>query len=565
MLSRVQNIYLCALVLLIINFYPSTSQAVDFKPVGPPFINMKSLSGENLANVTGLIQDRHGYHWLINETGLLRFDGNEFKLFPGLEKFTASKQASVTEGEDGRLWITSLDYGLAMFDTNIERLTFYDLFDTFNIENKADGSPATIGMFSYHRKHLYLATDDTIVKIDEKSLVVAQQFIVPVDGGARIANFLVASNGDIWVSLEQGNGVYLIEPKGLTNFEHDPNNNSSISSSYVTNIYEDSQNRLWFGGIAGLDQYIPSTRTFSRYTPFDLSDQVNKNKNALSNFVLSISQGNDRFLWLTLLREGVFKFDPQTSKFEHFSHRKGISTTIETDAMHAGAIFDTQNTLWISTTKGLSKLPSPHQSLSQLANIDNDMCKALALYESNSGLLFACNKTLFKWDAKNVSVIAHFDEKIISIVQGSDGYIWIGSIGGGVYRYNPVKGTTKNYVFTSDVKQTMGANIPHKIRYDANGELYGIAHEHPTEKGSGIIHYNRELDTFSNFPAEMVLSGWLDVNSDKLVLISAYSTVPEQLAWFDKNNQQIQKLPIKTGAVLAIIKRANQLWVVPKG
>jgi len=193
MLSRAQKLYLCALVLLIINFFPSISRAVDFKSVGPPFINMKSLSGENLANVTGLIQDRHGYHWLINETGLLRFDGNELKLFAGLDKFTASTQASVTEGEDGRLWITSLDYGLAMFDTNIERLTFYDLFDTFNIENKADGSPASIGMFSYHRKHLYLATDNAIVKIDEKSLVVAEEFTVPVDRGARIGNFLVTS------------------------------------------------------------------------------------------------------------------------------------------------------------------------------------------------------------------------------------------------------------------------------------------------------------------------------------------------------------------------------------
>jgi len=561
MFPRIKKYVFSALLACLFILFTCATHAVEFKKVGPPFINFKQLAGEELTNVTALIQDHNGFHWIINETGLLRFDGNEFKLFSGLEQFNAATQASVIEGEDGRLWITSINVGLAMFDTKSETLNIYDLNESFNIKATENSGQSLINILSYHRKNIYFSTGNTIVKVDEKSLVVVREITIEAAVGSTIGNFLVSYNDDIWVSLEQVNGVHLITGKDVIHFEHKPNVQNSISSSYVTSIFEDNQKRLWFAGIAGIDQFMPNSQTFARHIPFDLSLQVNENKNALSNFILSISQGTDDFLWLSLLREGMVKFDPVNATFEHFPNRKGIPTTVVTDSMHAGGTFDKNNTLWISTKKGLSKLLSSHQNVDQLANIDNETCKALALYENKYGLYFSCNKTLYKFAKGSVRVVKEFNEKIISIVQGDDKSIWVGSIGGGLYSFDQQNDLIKTFNFSSDVKQQMGVNITHKLRIDTQGELFGIAHEHPTEVGSGILHYNKEQDTFTNSATGVILSSMLNVNEDKLLLISGYSSAPQKLAWFDKKTYKTQILPIKTGSVLAVAKRANTLWV----
>ncbi|WDE08507.1 hypothetical protein SG34_031795 [Thalassomonas viridans] len=56
---------------------------------------------------------------------LLRYDGNELKLFPGPEQFTSPNVDVVVEGQSGRLWIATLDNGLVLFDTRSARLTFF--------------------------------------------------------------------------------------------------------------------------------------------------------------------------------------------------------------------------------------------------------------------------------------------------------------------------------------------------------------------------------------------------------------------------------------------------------
>lgn len=521
---------------------------------------MKKIANEEMANVSAILQDSMGFTWLVNSSGLLRYDGNEFKKFPGLEQFTSLNIEHVVEGQAGRIWIATPDKGLALFDTRTATLTFFDPQKTFNLENKPNGKPAQIIELKYKGGHLYLVSENQILKIDEQNTTVNKRLTVPLKENEAIVNLLVTSEGDIWCSTNPGNGIIRLNEAGATRFEHQPKNPDSLSSTFVMSIFEDSQNRIWVGGISGLDLFLPESDSFLNYTPLDLSTAANKNKGALANFILTITEDNEGALWLALLREGIVKFQPDGEVFHHFPHLKGVSSTPLSDQMFDGASFDQQQNLWISTAKGLSKLPRNNRKLTQWINVDKDNCKALAMHEGMQGVLFACNKTLYHLTQKQVKQLEHFEEKIVSIYQQSHSDVWLGTVGGGIYHYDPISGSTKHYGFTSEVNQHMGVNLAFQLRTDINGDLYGIAYQHTQASGSGVIRYNAKQDKFSNFKAEVELENWLDVNQNRMVLISSLTDTKEQLYWFNKNTQQVERMPIATGKVLASIKWQQKLW-----
>ncbi|GAC20454.1 hybrid sensor histidine kinase/response regulator transcription factor [Paraglaciecola arctica] len=535
----------------------SSAIAVDFINAGPPFINIEKLSGQELNNVNGMIRDSQGFIWLVNNSGLLRFDGNEFKLFPGLEQFTPAKVDDVVEGQDGRIWIATYDKGLALFDTNSAKLSFFDLAAKFDI----GGDSPQINTLFYQHQYLYLASKNNVIKIDEQNLTVVERYTFPLEDDATIVRLLVTSNGDIWCSANPGKGVIRLNQQGFTHFEHQPHNITSISSSFVLSIYEDSQKRIWFGGIAGLDVFLPESNSFLHFKPLDVSNDVNRNKGALANFVLTIDEDNEGALWLGLVNNGVVKFLPESKTFEHYPHINGISSTVSTDSMFDGVSIDNQQTVWVSTSQGLGKLPQNNRKVKQLVNVDKDTCIAGALHDNRQGLLFACNKSLYRREQQQVNLVHDFNEKIISIYQDKKQNIWLGTVGGGVYRYNVTEGTSKHYGFTSDVNEHMGVNYVHHLRTDSNDDLYGLTAKHTSKKGTGIIRYDRTQDKFLTFSTELEIGGWVDIDKSKLLLIASYSSESEKLYWFYKKNQNIEKMPINTGHVLASIKWREQLWV----
>lgn len=558
-LSQVKNYYFPLMFFIFINIHFSHVYAVDFIESGPPFVKIDNISSEKLTDVSALIRDAQGFIWLVNSKGLLRFDGYKFKLFPGLEQFTSPNVDDVVEGQFGRLWIATKDKGLVKFDTLSATLTFYDISETFAIEEY--GTVAQIDKLIYQNQYLYLVSKNTVIKVDENTLLVTERFHFPIADNARIVRLLVTTEGDIWTAANPGNGVIRYNKEGYTHFEHQPSNNNSISSSFVTSIYQDSQKRIWFGGIAGLDLFEPTSQSFKHFSPLDFSKKTHKNTGALANFVLTIVEDNEAALWLGLVNNGVVKFLPDSNVFEHYPHLKGIASTIASDNMFDGVSIDNQQALWVSTNRGLSQLPLNNRKVSQWINIDRDTCKADALYGKNQKLLFACDKSLFQLDQKQIRLLHHFNEKIVSIYQEAEHFIWLGTRGGGAYRYNVVQDTTEHYGFSSSVNDQTGVNFAHHLRADVSGNLYGLTAAHTIQKGSGLIRFNTHENKFENFATELALGNWVDINERKMILIASYSPAEEQLYWFDKAEQRIDKMPIKTGHVLASIKWRQQLWV----
>ncbi|MCJ8293495.1 MAG: response regulator [Colwellia sp.] len=563
-LSRFKYFFLSFFFLISTSVFSSACYGIDFIDAGPVFNNIEKIGQYDMANITHIMQDGQGFIWLINDAGLLRFDGNEIKAFPALSRINGSSVISLVEGQAGRLWITTTEKnkGLWLFDSKSEKLEFIDINEKLVIKsvNKIDYEP--LSELAYKNGLLYLVSKNKLLVVDEKDLTLQQEILLPIADNDAVIRLTVTDNGDIWYASQQGKGVSRIGEKGIQNYKHQSADETSISAELVLNIFEDSKGRLWFSSPAGLDLFLPESDSFKHYLPFDLSKDSNKHLGVRANVLLNVVEDAQGYLWLALFNSGIARFQPETKSFKYYHHTNGVDTSILTNSLYwGGAFLDRQQTLWVLTKKGISKLSHTSSGIQLWTNLDKDSCSPKKMHQTKMALLFGCNKSLYQIKDNKVSLIKNFAHRIFSIYQADNGFIWLGTVGGGIYRYDLSTDSTKNYQLNNAANGPNTTNTIERIRADVNGDLYGIVQKHAENNGSGIIHYQPLTDEFSNFATDIKLTEFIDLSETRMLLISSYTSEQNKLHWFTKKSQTIEPLPIATGLVYAAVKWQKQLWL----
>lgn len=558
MLSGIKSYYLSALFITVINLYSSPVQAADFVNAGPPVINFEKIGKNKLNSVNLIMQDNLGFIWLVKKDGLFRYDSKELKQFPGHEQFSMDKVSAMVEGRPGHIWIATRTSGLVHFNTFTAELTFHNLEKTFEVIAPTD----EVDQLTYKDKTLYLAIKNQLLLIDEPSLTVKKRSVLPITDSDFVISIMVSSTGDIWFSSLDSNGVFLLKDNETHHYQHTAGDATTIGSKFIPTVFEDSKGRMWFGTIKGLALYLPESESFLNLQPIDMSLEKNRDQGAYANALTSIVEDPQGILWLGLFHSGLFKFDPESKVFEHFPRRQGVNSTVLDNAIDGGLFFDNQKTLWVLNRKGVSQLDRNNRTFSQWVNIDpnsNDDCTPFNIHETNNNIYFDCFNTLNKIEGDQVTELLKIKDKIRTSTRTSDSLVWLGTMGGGVYRHNLQANETKQYLLGS--ADATYVNSVKQLRPDVNNILYGITNDHPVEKGSGIIRYDASSDSFEQFSTGLELIDFVDINTNKMLLITSYSHYEKALYWFDKNNQQIKPLPIATGEIFAALKWHDTIWL----
>jgi signal transduction histidine kinase/ligand-binding sensor domain-containing protein/DNA-binding response OmpR family regulator len=98
----------------------------------------------------------------------------------------------------------------------------------------------------------------------------------------------------VWVGTPDGLNYYDRSSNRFISFMHDPHNPESISDNSIEVIFEDSQNRLWIGtGFGGLNRYDRELGKFIHYI-HDARDE----KSISSNFVREIFEDSKGNVWV---------------------------------------------------------------------------------------------------------------------------------------------------------------------------------------------------------------------------------------------------------------------------
>ena len=553
---------------------------------------LKMEHGLSHNGIRSIFQDSAGMMWFGTENGLNSYNGCEFKVYLDKNLPAAQWISAIAEDRAGNLWLGTNTAGLLKFNKytgTFEHHTHHpeDPASLCSNEVTALYAPAQQGTdylwvgtrqglsrmtispngsltFKNYRHHpeqesslaegriwslaeidipgeggksLWIATDSGLCRLIYRENHHKEDF-QQVEGlkGQPITALCVAAVNPVprlWVGTS--NGLYHLtwSPKGspqLKCYQHQPDNDNSLSNNLVTGIVKDNQSGvLWIGtNQAGLDRFNPGTGTFSHYThdPLDLgslSDPgvsvlyldrsgilwvgtyfygLNKvvygplklkfktyrheprNNNSLSvdnvRAILEEPGSSGDIIWIGTEGGGLDRWDRKAGRFTHYRHEPDNPGSISDNYIYCLHI-DGPGTLWVGTASNLHKMgkdgrfyPCTPDALNPPYSQRLLLGQSVrCIYEDRKGILWigTIDGGLTKFDPQR-KTSSHYrhqpsnsnslaDDAVYTICRtGENGkeILWIGTFGGGMDRFDPAAEIFKHYTHDSFNPNSIGSN-----------------------------------------------------------------------------------------------------------
>ena len=294
---------------------------------------------------------------------------------------------------------------------------------------------------------------------------------------STITNIIQDKEGYMWFGT--GNGLNKYNGYTFVIYSAIMDDPSSISSNGITSLFEDSGGVLWIGTADGiLNRFNRNLETFDRFSITDGLKVVQEKEEYFDfplaysrnniNSLTSIVEDNDGNLWIGTWGKGIIKFNPEKRTIEHFFAGKDIKNSLSSNKI-TQIIKSSDGSLWISTMGGgLNRLTSSankikfntfKNSVSDPGSIGDNYINSV--YEDSKKNLWISTYThgLNKISLSDaVTGNAQFykyrhvsgknslaSDNVMSVIEDSEGYIWIATFRGGLDRLNPEKDEFLNF------------------------------------------------------------------------------------------------------------------------
>ncbi|WP_394132428.1 EAL domain-containing protein [Shewanella maritima] len=220
-------------------------------------------------SVQDIIEDREGYVWFATNYGVARIDENQQLSFirQADEKLLADNIAlSFAIDKKHRLWVAT-KLGLYFISEHSEKMYAYN----FGFQNSYSPFRHQILTIHHALDHLWLGTLGGLVRLkpEQKELDFVQH--EPDNPNSlsdnRIRDFHLTSKGDFWVATHSGIDK-LTTDYGIFNFERVDVNADSTSNT-VYSILEDENQLLWLSTNSGLTRYNPEDGSYVAYNQYE--------------------------------------------------------------------------------------------------------------------------------------------------------------------------------------------------------------------------------------------------------------------------------------------------------
>ena len=313
-------------------------------------------------------------------------------------------------------------------------------------------------------------------------------------------------------------------------------------------------------------------RQYSRFDHLTVNDGLSSNR---ISALCRDSKGN---MWIGTSDMGLNKFDSyQISSYQHNENKPGsISDNSVT------CIFeDREKNLWVGTQNGLNLYNSATDSFTVFKN-DTTNINSLgssfitSIIEDKTGNIWIAtdrNGGLNKWAPEKKGFI-HYKlpnsendspvNSMTSISEGSNGDLWIGSRGRGIYCFHPESG---NYILYDDPAIDFGNNLPQNVFVDNQGLIWiasrgGLYSFDPST--SKFKHFGTKADGkgTSNSSVRQVIQKdenhlLIAVNQSGLNIFDKESGTFEYIGYDEKNEEGLNSLSV----YVIYMDYENNLWV----
>ena len=190
-------------------------------------------------------------------------------------------------------------------------------------------------------------------------------------------------------------------------------------------------------------------RAQSGELPYEVTFQsLNVAEKIPSNSINAIYQDHIGFLWIGT-GQGLYRYNGYT--VEVYKNHQGQPNLLTSNNILCLA-GDSIGHLWVGTDRGITRLhlASGERVTYHLTDFNNTDHITVMTVTRDEQLWVGTKGGLYRYDAADDVFVLHCDQRgnsrvphssITSILEDSQGYIWIGTWDRGLYRYDPTKGT----------------------------------------------------------------------------------------------------------------------------
>jgi len=528
--------------------------------------------------IVSLAQDRKGYIWIATESGLNRFDGQQFIIYNKGNSGLSSNElnAVLADPDADRIWIGTQRDGICCFDYATEKITALrreneDDLSSNDIPYLALASDHGIWITHYHMgiqhynpdkneytsydwntveglpRRYWIAMDDGqgnlyvghvsdgLSIIDLKRRTFRNFRHVPDDPhsipGDEVYSICIDRNKNVWVGTNQGAALFNPNSQQFTVFRHNDKNEHSLLPGTVMDIKQMQNGEIWFatnmGGISILDMQN-NTFTDANNIRFGNITTTNDEYGLTGSYVRRLLQDSFGNVWIGNYRDGldfisyepsVFNTLPYTAEKQGKTHYKQVWSLhmdhngclwmggeselalckkggkvqiipLPTSTSHPHAFIkaiheDHTGKIWIGTWEsGLFYYEPSKKTFTQISKEETPLSDIRCFYEETDGRLWIGSRNgLYTYRNgklnKETELNEQMDDHIIhGIYRDSQGKLWVGTFGKGIFVFSPQGKLSVNH----QTGNKFPSNAINSLTVDSQGRVWAA-----TRKGAIVF------------------------------------------------------------------------------
>ena len=262
------------------------------------------------------------------------------------------------------------------------------------------------------------------------------------------------SRGFIWVGTQDG--LNRFDGYSFVKYRHIPSDTSSLADSWIYTITEDREGNLWIGTRGGLCKYDYNNNIFTRY-PHKPDYENDPYRDNVYGCVIA----EDGIIY-TNTPPLINRFDPKTGKYTHYKGISQVNPNVEEGSLPI--IIDKDGEIWAASSFGLIRL-NPKNEEKTLYSSETSKPFSLSssniysIYEDFNGRIWVGMPGAINIIDKKNNTIIKSPINIVgkpvlirSIIEGTDGYFWLGTDGNGLLKlkFEDKKIEVVNNILSSD-------------------------------------------------------------------------------------------------------------------
>jgi len=256
---------------------------------------------------------------------------------------------------------------------------------------------------------------------------------------------LVDRQGTLWIGMQGMNGGlnrFDAATETFTRFHNDPDDPASLSDDSITVLLEDRVGILWVGTQSGgLNRFDPEAETFTPYL------NVPGDTTSLSdNEVRAIYEDRDGIMWVGTRGGGLNRFDRETGTFTRYQHDSDDEQSLINNGPVRALFEDSQGNFWVGA--GLDGLHTMEREAGSFTR-----------YPFNPNRPDVPSMPYLRQGPYRLDPVATAFSGLSFVHEDRHGKLWIGGCGGGLDVYDPETELLSHYESNPDDPNSLQSNL----------------------------------------------------------------------------------------------------------